>query len=436
MKATKAESYHRNVDMQSDFNLPTITEYFGELSRRYFQDAIHHLNQLVAQAANKKKVVKVREICCDGYIDVSDYSWSINCKPICMPTCTNGYCKSPGKCACNVGYKVDLENNHVCQPVCTNGCQNGNCVAPNKCECKSGYIQYNGTCQPFCLEPCDNGVCIAPDTCECLPGYRKSEENFCKPYCFSGCPNGICIAPDECRCNSGYQQVNGTCKPICTKPCKNATCIAPDTCECLPGYIKSEGICQPSCSSGCPNGICIGPDICQCNDGWIKNEENDLCIPQCKFCGNGTCVAPNTCECFPGYEIDANDTFSDIMCVPICHNCINGSCFTPNECTCEPPLIANKLPINGCSNFSMECYKTVCVENLPTSTTPTEVTTDESTEFNKNDSFESTNTPENSSKISSVSNNIDVLPEEDILLDLCGCPYTSVIDLNVDNDFI
>ncbi|XP_068633512.1 uncharacterized protein [Battus philenor] len=50
-------SYIKNQPERSptrDLNLPTNKEFFGEASRIYFQDAVHHPNHLVAQAASYK----------------------------------------------------------------------------------------------------------------------------------------------------------------------------------------------------------------------------------------------------------------------------------------------------------------------------------------------------------------------------------------------
>ncbi|CAG5016002.1 unnamed protein product [Parnassius apollo] len=270
-----------------------------------------------------RKIVETREICCNGYIDVSNTSERIECKPICMPSCVNSTCQIPGVCTCYDGYKRDAVSSHICKPTCSNDCLHGTCVAPNVCQCNFGYREKNQTCEPICTEYCYNGTCVAPDTCECLPGFRSSENNECKPYCFSGCPNGECI----------------------------------------------------------------GPEICNCNTGWLKNETSNSCVPQCEIpCGNGTCISPNKCECFNGYVIDPNynDTLNSMLCVPKCNNCVNGTCIAPDECICEPPLISKTLTNSAeecdCvnSNTSLKCEGTICVlaETKPSTTAPYSTTED------------------------------------------------------------
>ncbi|CAK1598462.1 unnamed protein product [Parnassius mnemosyne] len=290
-----------------------------------------------------RKIVESREICCNGYIDVSNTSERIECEPICMPSCVNSTCQTPGVCTCNDGYTRDAVSSHICKPICSNECLHGTCVAPNNCQCDFGYSLKNETCEPICTEYCYNGTCVAPDTCECLPGFRSSENNLCKPYCSRGCSNGDCIAPETCSC-----------------------------------YI-----------------------------GWLKNETSNSCIPQCETpCGNGTCVAPNKCECFNGYEIDPNynETLSSMVCVPNCKNCVNGTCVAPDECICQPPFMSKSLTnsakecdcIDDCSNTSLKCESTICVleETKPSTMAPYSTTKDlitkQSNFYSKSDPSEST----------------------------------------------
>ncbi|CAH2056119.1 unnamed protein product, partial [Iphiclides podalirius] len=51
-RATGAQWYQRNVDLHSDYRLPTIREYFKDLTKRFFDRAEHHPNPLVVSAAN------------------------------------------------------------------------------------------------------------------------------------------------------------------------------------------------------------------------------------------------------------------------------------------------------------------------------------------------------------------------------------------------
>ncbi|CAH2035643.1 unnamed protein product, partial [Iphiclides podalirius] len=50
--ATGAQWYQRNVDLHSDCRLPTIREYFKDLTKRFFDRAEHHPNPLVVSVAN------------------------------------------------------------------------------------------------------------------------------------------------------------------------------------------------------------------------------------------------------------------------------------------------------------------------------------------------------------------------------------------------
>lgn len=51
-KAVGAPWYMRNVDLHSDFQLPSIKEHMTLVSRRYFDSAPHHPNPLVVKAAS------------------------------------------------------------------------------------------------------------------------------------------------------------------------------------------------------------------------------------------------------------------------------------------------------------------------------------------------------------------------------------------------
>ncbi|XP_026746464.1 fibrillin-1-like [Trichoplusia ni] len=293
----------------------------------------------------RKVVIKYRTVlntqesnvkyCCSGYTrkDTSSDDSAIECAPICMPSCKNGYCASPGTCACNNGYVPDPENSHNCLPVCEQNCTNGACVAANVCVCNFGYSLVNDSCQPICTEPCHNGTCVSPETCECHIGYRKSERNICEPYCSRGCVHGACIAPEECSCNHGYRLsesedlANKVCKPFCSENCTNGICVEPEKCMCLPSYKKSE------------NGVCVPA----CEPGWILKDKK--CVAQCKIsCGNGTCTFPNVCVCYPGYRIDFTRLLSSgkidaALCVPSCTNC-NGTCVAPGVCVTKQSLIS------------------------------------------------------------------------------------------------
>lgn len=297
--------------------------------------------------------------------------FSIHCKPVCSPSCVNGYCKSPGACACNPGYLPDVFNTHICSALCIKGCDHGICITPNTCLCDSGYNLENGVCEPICSEPCLNGSCVAPETCQCLPGYNKSENNTCELSCSDYTESGECIITMTCEpgWTKVYQGPMEICEPVCSEPCSNGTCIAPDTCKCLNGYEKSANdLCEPYCSFGCVHGSCISPETCVCDPGWYKMESSGTCLAHCDFnCGNGSCVAPNICACHSGYVLDKSEG-KDASCVPICSDC-EGTCVAPDVCICGPheemiSVTADGRPcdcIDNCTDGANKCEKTKCL---------------------------------------------------------------------------
>ncbi|XP_026729703.1 von Willebrand factor D and EGF domain-containing protein-like isoform X2 [Trichoplusia ni] len=341
----------------------------------------------------KKLFPKQINVCCEGYVtDDEIVGNGLHCKPYCTPTCSNGYCKSPGVCACNPGYVPDMFDPYNCIPLCIKGCDHGTCVAPNTCSCNSGYNLVNDICEPVCDEPCYNGTCIAPNTCQCYPGYKMSDNKTCEPYCSSYTASGECVI--TLTCVPGWTKViKGAvevCEPLCTELCENGICIEPDKCECLKGYVKiASNRCDPVCSSGCLHGSCIGPETCVCDPGWYRKESSGACQAHCDYkCGNGTCSGPNVCECFPGFKLDEGVTdqvdTATPMCVPVCDSC-EGSCVAPGVCVCEYPLetvlvAADGGPCNcteNCSDDETKCERTICVESTTEHVISTESTTDQ-----------------------------------------------------------
>ncbi|KAJ8727327.1 hypothetical protein PYW07_001446 [Mythimna separata] len=343
----------------------------------------------------RKLIPEHINVCCEGYIKDENNdgnSSSIHCKPNCSPACVNGYCKSPGVCACNPGYLPDVFEENACSPLCIKGCEHGTCTAPNICICDSGYQLKDGVCEPICSEPCLHGSCIAPETCQCLPGYKKTQNDTCEPFCSSYTATGECIITIVCE--PGWTNVikNSveTCEPVCPKPCVNSTCIAPEICECLNGYEKTANdMCKPYCFQ-CVHGSCISPHTCVCDPGWYRTESSGTCLPHCDYnCGNGTCIAPNTCQCYQGYELDKSVILEEQntgLCVPMCSNC-EGACIAPDICLCEPHeemtlVNADGGPcdcVNNCSDDATKCEKTICV-NISTVASVTMYDKDEATE--------------------------------------------------------
>ncbi|KAF9802650.1 hypothetical protein SFRURICE_011661 [Spodoptera frugiperda] len=342
-------------------------------------------------------------VCCEGYIRKDDNNeTSINCEPYCSPPCVNGYCKSPGVCACNAGYLPDMFASHNCSPLCIRPCDHGMCVAPNTCECDEGYNLVNEVCEPICSKPCHNGTCVAPQTCQCLPGYKKFENDTCEPFCSNNNETGDCI--NSVICEPGWSKVMRNsieiCEPTCTSPCNNGTCVAPDICECFEGYEKTgDDTCMPHCS-WCVHGTCIGPQICLCDPGWYKKELNGNCLPHCDYkCGNGTCVAPNTCECLPGYKVDEKATKlgeDSALCAPECKHC-DGTCIAPGTCVCEPPEHEVLVTIDGqpcqcvdnCSDTAHTCERTICLLTTTVSSV-TKINADQTSETKVTDIYTST----------------------------------------------
>ncbi|KAJ8733537.1 hypothetical protein PYW08_001835 [Mythimna loreyi] len=307
----KTELIRRTV--QVTYTISYITTYYGECN----YNSCTKTRWVIAQRVRDvpKREWKIVKNCCSGYFRTDDSAndSDIVCEPICMPACKNGYCKAPGKCACNTGYVPHLVDTHNCLPSCKRDCEHGICVAPETCHCDFGYTFVNTTCQPVCTDPCHNGTCVAPETCECLSGYRKSEKNLCEPYCSNGCDHGFCAAPETCRCETGWHieegkdDQNKQCKPICSEPCHNGICVSPETCLCKGAYRKSEnGTCEPVCSPSC---------------------------------GNGTCIAPQTCSCLPGYQAGVDNIYNVLDsphltgCKPICDHCKDAHCIAPNKCS-------------------------------------------------------------------------------------------------------
>ncbi|KAJ8733542.1 hypothetical protein PYW08_001840 [Mythimna loreyi] len=367
---------------------------------------------------NENKLVPEQiNVCCEGYIEDESNSGngsSIHCKPECSPACVNGYCKSPGVCACDPGYLPDEFETHTCSPLCTKGCEHGTCRAPNVCVCDPGYNLEEGVCKPICSEPCPNGICVAPETCQCLPGYKKTEYDLCEPFCASYTASGECII--TIICEPGWTNVIKdsveTCEPVCSEPCANGTCVAPETCECLKGYEKTANdTCEPYCFE-CVHGSCISPQTCVCDPGWYRKESSGTCLPHCDYnCGNGTCVAPNTCECYQGYELDKSQIVEQKhspLCVPFCNNC-EGVCAAPDICLCEPHQEMMLVNADGgpcdcednCTDDANKCERTICVE-ISTIASVTVYDIDEATE----DAIASTVITDTTDAVSDYDNNI------------------------------
>ncbi|XP_059056831.1 delta-like protein 1 [Achroia grisella] len=255
------------------------------------------------------------------------------CKPKCLPACKNGYCESPGVCACNEGYSPDPSNPHTCLPICEPSCLHGTCIEPNTCKCDFGYELQDRQCQPVCSDPCENGVCEAPETCTCLNGFRMSENKICVPYCSKGCDKGICTNPETCSCEFGWNlKTPNSCEPMCSRPCGNGTCTRPDECDCSRGYKLD----------------------------FDNTLETDMCIPNCGNC-EGVCVAPGECVCDPPYTAKAVRDDGE-------------------ECDC----------VSDCSIANKTCDRTICYIETTSPSTETDATSTEQ-EFTDADYTSSTN---------------------------------------------
>jgi len=243
--------------------------------------------------ACKPEILKnqVRYLCDDKGNVTCNHGWSKDndtdssrnpcTTPVCSQGCTHGRCKSPGTCACDIGWEGNDCNACVTLPGCVHGSCNGSALA---CVCTNSTLYSGGLCDTPVCENCVHGQCIAPGVCKCNPGWGGDNCSTCVPL--KGCSpiGGGCVDP------------------------QNPSIQAPSACLCKNDYTGP--LCdQPKCTKSCsPNGECIfayanmTTPICKCKLGWTGDDcKQCLVYTGCpRTCSQGGCTKPFECKCANG----------------------------------------------------------------------------------------------------------------------------------------
>ncbi|XP_051171553.1 multiple epidermal growth factor-like domains protein 11 [Leptopilina boulardi] len=156
-------------------------------------------------------------ICNKGYL----MSNNSKCEPVCTEKCINATCTAPETCTCKEGFRKHDFMDHYCKPKCITSCKNGYCREDqHHCICNEGYdIHKNGECELISCSPeCKNGNCVSHDYCSCSYGWTGRS----------------CGVPHKCAAifDDKFDSFNGTVNnetriepkwkgPICNKNCLN-----------------------------------------------------------------------------------------------------------------------------------------------------------------------------------------------------------------------
>ncbi|EDV58603.2 uncharacterized protein Dere_GG10166 [Drosophila erecta] len=301
--------------------------------------------------------------CKPGYVTRDDDD---RCQPHCEENCSDyEQCVAPNQCECISGYESTGADNK-CEPKCSKECANGFCSSPEKCVCNIGYLMGpNEVCEPQCSLVCIHGKCTSPETCSCDPGYRfrDNSQHICDPICESGCSNGDCVAPNICICHVGYQPndtnpVTSMCQPVC-EGCEFGDCVAPNECQCSMGYEKINDDCAPQTTTD-SNEYSTTTEQSQTSttelDPYSITTPNPIETTTSEV-HHFNCTA----DCMCWIEYDEMGTFNTAKCARICVDSQDKPCLNWNNCHCDLPsgqLVCQEE--DSSVNYSGENSRYVC----------------------------------------------------------------------------
>ncbi|KAK1785937.1 hypothetical protein P4O66_017687, partial [Electrophorus voltai] len=291
---------------------------------------------------------------------------------ICSSGCSDehGYCETPGKCKCRIGWQGPLCDKCERHP----GCLHGTCSQPWQCNCKEGWGGL--LCDQdlnFCTNhrPCLNDATCTNTgqgsyTCTCRPGFGGTrceiETNECDSNpCSNGGSCSDLVNDYTCTCPQGFYGKNCEISAMtCADgPCFNGgTCMAKVaggySCHCPAGYMGSN--CEKKidrCSSNpCANGgqcLDLGHSLkCRCRAGFTGSRcESNIDDCARNPCRNaGTCVdgiSDYTCKCTLGFKGKDCSLRADACSLVPCEN--GGTCFTHFSgpvCQCPPGFMGSR----------------------------------------------------------------------------------------------
>ncbi|XP_018330194.1 protein kinase C-binding protein NELL1 [Agrilus planipennis] len=258
-------------------------------------------------------------ICKNGYSGDG-----FHCEPVCSQSCLNGgYCKSPEKCACPVGYtgphcERDLDECLTNEHKCSNTSVCVNRLGWYQCECKPGYetTPSGSSCQD--INECERHIHLCHPSAECV----NTEGSYmcqCPPEGSPDCKLSCMFENQEIPHGSSVLPKNNSCQR-CTCSYGVVTCRDP-TCNCsIPGMAQNP--CCPQCN---PELACRHQELPE-----VLLMHNEKWSYQCQ-----------TCECLFG-EIDC----WDLACPPLsCDNRVQ----SPGDCCphCDDPCFFGNVSVSG-----------------------------------------------------------------------------------------